>query len=97
VAVLFVEFRINYYLCKKIAIMTAVIKQPLSALQQELLELYAHQVTDTELSDIKDMLARYYANKAMDAMDLFCEEQSYTSETMTEWANGHDRITTSNK
>jgi hypothetical protein len=43
------------------------------------------------------MLARYYANKAMDAMDLFCEEQSYTSETMTEWANGHDRITTSNK
>ncbi len=77
--------------------MTATIKQPLSALQQELLELYAHQVTDTELSDIKDMLAQYYANKAMDAMDTLCEERGYTAETMKEWANGHDRISTKNR
>ena len=77
--------------------MTATIKQPLSALQQELLELYAHQVTDTELADIKDMLAQYYANKAMDAMDILWEERGYTAETMKEWANGHDRISTPNR
>jgi hypothetical protein len=77
--------------------MTAAIKQPLSALQQELLELYAHQVTDTELSDIKDMLAQYYANKAMDAMDALWEQHGYTTEVMTEWANGHDRISTQSR
>jgi hypothetical protein len=77
--------------------MTAAIKQPLSALQQELLELYAHQTSDAELSDIKDMLAQYYANKAMDAMDTLWEERGYTAETMSEWANGHDRISTKSK
>jgi hypothetical protein len=75
--------------------MTAVaIKQPLTAIQQELLELYAHHTSDSELSDIKNLLAQYFANKAMDAMDAIWEEKNYTSETMTEWVNAHDRIAT---
>ena len=77
--------------------MTAAVKLPLSALQQELLELYAHQTTNTELLDIKNMLAQYYANKAMDAMDSLCEERRYTNDTMIEWANSHDRVSSKSK
>ncbi len=77
--------------------MTTAIKPPLSALQQELLELYAHHTTDNELSDIKNMLAQYYASKAMDAMDALCDERGYTADTMVDWANAHDRILTKNK
>ncbi len=77
--------------------MTAAVKLPLSALQQELLELYAHKTTNTELSDIKNMLAQYYANKAMDAMDALWEERGYTNDTMTEWANAHDRVSPKSK
>ncbi len=75
--------------------MTAVaIKQPLTPIQQELLELYAHHTSDSELSDIRNMLAQYFANKAMDAMDAIWEEKNYSEETMKEWVNAHDRIAT---
>jgi predicted transcriptional regulator len=73
--------------------MTATaIKQPLTSLQQELLELYAHHTSDTELHDIKRMLANYFAQKAMDEMDEIWEEKGYSEETMKEWVNGHERI-----
>ena len=40
-------------------------------LQLELLNVYAHEPSDAELRDIQQMLARYYADKAHAAMDIF--------------------------
>lgn len=57
----------------------------LSPLQAELLKLYAFGVTDEQLRDIKRLLARYFAERAMNAMDAFWDEHSLTDEIMDKW------------
>lgn len=63
----------------------------LTNLQQELLRLYANQVSDQTLLEIKSVLARYFAEKASVAMDESLQKQHLTPEDMNGWANGHNR------
>ncbi len=71
--------------------MQATLKQPLSNLQLELLELFARQVPDSDLFEIKKMLANYFAQKAMDEADKIWEERGYTHETMNQLLKTHSR------
>ena len=66
-------------------------KQPLTNLQLELLELYAHHVSDDELMEIKLLLSNYYAQKAMQEADKVWNEKGYDQNTMNEWLNTHMR------
>lgn len=59
--------------------------QKLSNLQLELLKLYAMNVSDEELRDIKRMLAKYFMERAMDEADKVWDERGYTNELMEEW------------
>jgi hypothetical protein len=59
--------------------------QPLSPLQTELLKLYAVGITDKQLLDVKRLLARYFAESAMNAMDAFWDEHSLTDADMDSW------------
>ena len=59
--------------------------QKLSNLQLELLKLYAMNVSEEELRDIKRMLAKYFMEKAMDEADKVWDERGYTNELMEEW------------
>lgn len=68
-----------------------VVKPKLSNLQMELLKLYANEVSDSSLLEIKQMLAKYFADKASDAMDQFCADNNLSAQDMMNWANGHDR------
>ena len=77
--------------------MIATVSPKLSNLQLELLQLYAQNVNDDDLIAIKKLIARYFADKAMDAMDSLWEERGYTNDTMIEWANSHDRVSSKSK
>jgi DNA primase large subunit len=59
--------------------------QKLSNLQLELLKLYAMNVSDEELRDIKRMLVKYFMERAMDEADKVWDERGYTNELMEEW------------
>lgn len=67
-------------------------KKGLSNVQLELLRLYGANVSDETLSEIKTILAKYFADKASDAMDDVWDRQGITPEDMAGWANEHNRI-----
>lgn len=75
------------------------IKMPsiLSNLQLELLKLYAHNISDKQLFEIKLLLANYFVQQASDAMDKVWELQDLTAESMMEWTNEHNRIKVKNR
>lgn len=63
----------------------------LSNVQIELLKLYANNISEADLREIKLMLSNYFANKASDAMDQFCAEQNLSPQNIMAWANEHNR------
>ena len=63
----------------------------LSNLQLELLKLFSHQVTEQELLDIKDLLARYFARRATAAMDDLWKSRNLNDETIDAWLTDHQR------
>ncbi|HEX8530624.1 MAG TPA: hypothetical protein VF646_11400 [Cytophagales bacterium] len=62
-----------------------------TSLQLELLRIFSRNPSEQELIDIKNLIARYYADKASDEMDRLWEERGYTDETMQQWAKEHMR------
>jgi hypothetical protein len=71
--------------------MTTALRQPLSNLQLELLEMFTQQVTNEDLLAIKKMLSDYFAKKAIDEADKLWDERAYTQDTMNEWLETHMR------
>jgi hypothetical protein len=65
---------------------------PLTNLQLELLKLYANQLSEEQLLEIKMLLGRYFAQKATEAMEKTWQEQQLTPDDMKKWANEHNRI-----
>jgi hypothetical protein len=68
----------------------------LSNIQKELLKLYANDVSEDTLLEIKQILAEFFARKATSAMDEFWEENNLTEQTMVDWTNEHNRAQTRN-
>ena len=65
--------------------------QKLSNLQLELLKVFSYQFNQQQLTDIKNLLANYFANQATQEMDKLWGENNWDNNTMTEWANEHLR------
>ncbi len=65
---------------------------PLSPLQAELLKLYGAGISNEQLFDVKRLLARYFAQSAMNAMDAFWDEQNLTNADMDRWL--HEELRT---
>jgi len=63
----------------------------MSNVQLELLKIYANNVPDTQLREIKLLLGKYFAQKATEAMDKVWEEKGLTEQDMVNWANEHNR------
>ncbi|MCP1381823.1 hypothetical protein [Runella salmonicolor] len=72
--------------------MAAIQTKPMSNLQAELLKLYANNLSDEQLLEIKEMLGNYFAQKATEAMDEVWEAQDLTEQDMTNWTNEHNRL-----
>jgi predicted metal-binding transcription factor (methanogenesis marker protein 9) len=58
---------------------------PMSNIQLELLKLYATNISDNELLEIKRYLAKFFMQKAIAAADQAWDEKGYTEEQMEEW------------
>jgi len=71
------------------------IQQPLSNLQLELLRLFSQEVEEQDLHAIKQLIAKYFAEKAMDAADKVWDEKGWTEEDSHRLA--HTRMRTSYK
>lgn len=65
--------------------------KPLSNLQIELLKLYANDLPDEQVTEIKRMLAHYFADKATEAMDNVWKERGLTEQDMINWTQEHNR------
>lgn len=65
--------------------------QKLTNLQLELLKVFSYQLNQQQLTDIKNLLANYFAEQATQEMDKLWEENNWDSNTMTTWANEHLR------
>ena len=62
-----------------------VLDKPLSNLQIEILKLYSFDLKEEQLLEVKDLLAKYFADKASDAMDKLWEKNNWSEQTMNEW------------
>ena len=63
----------------------------LTNLQRELLDLFATELSDDELREVRHVLARHFAAKATAAFDQFAGEQGLAPDETDRWASGHDR------
>ncbi len=66
--------------------------QKLTNLQLELLKVFSYQLNQQQLTDIRNLLANYFAEQATREMDKLWEQQGWDENTMVEWANEHMRI-----
>lgn len=60
-------------------------------LQLEILKLFSVELPDNQLIEIRDMLSKYFAEKASDEMDRLWEENNWSDKTMDDWSNEHLR------
>lgn len=63
---------------------------PLTNLQLEILKVYNVELPEEQLLEVRDLLARYFADKASDEMDRLWEEKNWSNETMREWLKGEE-------
>lgn len=50
-----------------------------------------YKPNNQELCDIKNLIAEYFSNKALDAMDRLCEDGTLSTETIQSWQLEHMR------
>jgi hypothetical protein len=54
-------------------------------IQWQLLQLYNRNISETNLLEIKQLLANYFANKAVEEMDKLWDTNGWPNEPMHEW------------
>ncbi len=59
--------------------------EPLNALQLELLKLYSTEISREDLLEVKRVLARHFANKAIAGADEIWRERELSGEDMDAW------------
>jgi hypothetical protein len=63
----------------------------ISNMQKELLKLYATNIPDEQLKEIKLLLSNYFADKATTEVDELWDKNKWNEQTMNQWANEHNR------
>lgn len=62
-------------------------QSPLSNVQLELLKLYATDLSEEDLKELKDTLAKFYAKKSIQLANRVWKEKGLTNEDMDAWLN----------
>lgn len=63
----------------------------LTNLQVELLQTFAYPLPDEQLTEIRQLLAQYFLDKADAEMSKLWEENGWNEDTIDKWAKGHER------
>jgi hypothetical protein len=66
-----------------------MIAAPLTNVQLELLKLFQYQVDENQILEIRDILSKYFAEKATKEIDKLWEENNWNNDKMESWANEH--------
>ncbi len=64
-----------------------VLNYPLSNIQMELLKLFSTNLSDQEIVELKDLLSRFYAEKAIGQADEIWDQKELTDNDMEKWLN----------
>jgi len=67
------------------------LKLPLSNVQLELLKLFATDLSEEDLQELKLMIARFFAERSIRMADQVWEEKGLTDEDMDKWLNAEDQ------
>lgn len=67
------------------------VQLPLTNLQLELLKLFSNQVSNDELLEIKHLLVKYFANKAMDLADEAWKQNHWSEKDEKQFLKDHLR------
>ena len=62
-----------------------------STYQMQILESIANVKDEHTMQEIRNLIAEYFSNKALDAMDRLCDEGKLSNETVESWHTGHMR------
>ena len=57
----------------------------LSNVQQELLKLFARNVSDADLLAVRQLLSQYFMQRAIEGADAIWDERGYSEELMQQW------------
>jgi hypothetical protein len=60
---------------------------PLSNVQLELLKLYSTNLSEKDILELKDVLAKFYAEKSIELADTVWQQKGYTAEDMNSILN----------
>lgn len=63
------------------------ITTPFSNVQIELLKLYATDLPDKDLLELKKVLAKFYAERSIRLADRIWDERELTNDDMNKWLN----------
>ena len=58
----------------------------------QILDCIAKVDNDKDMKDIRDLIAEYFSNKALDEMDKLCSEGKLSTATVQSWAKEHNRM-----
>lgn len=67
--------------------MSLVLKTPLTNLQEELLQLYAKEVSDEDLNNIKELIGKYFAQRLTKLADDAWDNNGWTQQDMEDILN----------
>jgi len=63
------------------------LQTPLSNVQMELLKLYSTNLSDEDLKELKDQLAKFYAKRSIKRANEAWNEKGYTNDDMDRLLN----------
>ena len=64
----------------------------LTNLQLQLLKIFSYKLTNNQLLEIRDILSKYFADKATKEIDGLWERNNWSNDTMDKWSNEHLRM-----
>lgn len=59
--------------------------------QMQILDSIAKVHDESEMRDIRNLIAEYFSNKALDAMDELCNEGKLSTQEIESWHSEHMR------
>jgi hypothetical protein len=62
-----------------------------SNLQLELLKLYSHGISEEQLKEVKELLAKYFAQKSIQEADKAWDKNGWTNDDMDRLLKKHHR------
>ena len=65
----------------------SILNYPLSNVQVELMKLFGTNLSESDLQELKELLSRFFADKAIAAADEVWDQKGLSNDHMDQWLN----------